>query len=261
MIVGTDLESIIAEHFKEAAKQFPELEQCKSQSGTPTVEGELRFKATRDQDTIDECFSVRISFPDDYPLRPPYVEELWGRIPRYGTKAFHTYGDTGHLCLGAPPEVSEKFARHPTLRDFIEKQLIPYLFLFVNDFKEGTIELGPEVERSHGAKGMLEFYVEWFGVKGHVQALALLKFIVEYGYRGHMACPCGSGKRLRSCHGEVLKPLHLHRTHDGMCVDLVSIYLSLPESERHEIPFQASLLGLIEKLVLESKSRSTKTRN
>ena len=31
-----------------------------------------------------------------------------------------------------------------------------------------------------------------------------MKYIVHNSYRGHHICPCGSDKRLRKCHGEVL---------------------------------------------------------
>ena len=36
---------------------------------------------------------------------------------------------------------------------------------------------------------------------------ALLRFCGERTYRGHIGCPCGSGKKLRDCHGTVLFPI------------------------------------------------------
>lgn len=52
----------------------------------------------------------------------------------------------------------------------------------------------------------------------------LLKYVTGFSnYRGHIPCPCGSGKKFRSCHGkQVLKDIRSDRysffVSDALCV-------------------------------------------
>jgi hypothetical protein len=54
---------------------------------------------------------------------------------------------------------------------------------------------------AHGADGIRAFYAELLGtgdmnvIRGYLACLAAKKV------KGHWECPCGSGKRLRECHG------------------------------------------------------------
>ena len=59
----------------------------------------------------------------------------------------------------------------------------------------------PFGELSHGGIGILEYYQELFDLKDTRRVLTMLKILADDKYRGHDRCPCGSGKRLRSCHG------------------------------------------------------------
>ena len=45
---------------------------------------------------------------------------------------------------------------------------------------------------------------ELFNVKEWGQVFDIMHFIANFSYRGHLLCPCGSGKRLRNCHGDIL---------------------------------------------------------
>ena len=62
----------------------------------------------------------------------------------------------------------------------------------------------PFGERSHGIMGDLEYIKELFNVKEWGQVFDIMHFIANFSYRGHLLCPCGSGKRLRNCHGDIL---------------------------------------------------------
>ena len=52
--------------------------------------------------------------------------------------------------------------------------------------------------------GDLEYIKELFNVKEWGQVFDIMHFIANFSYRGHLLCPCGSGKRLRNCHGDIL---------------------------------------------------------
>jgi uncharacterized protein YchJ len=36
--------------------------------------------------------------------------------------------------------------------------------------------------------------------------------IAQKEYRGHNECPCGSGLKIRNCHGKVMKPFYENKT-------------------------------------------------
>lgn len=36
----------------------------------------------------------------------------------------------------------------------------------------------------------------------------IMLYIAQKAYRGHNECPCGSGLKVRNCHGKVIKPFY-----------------------------------------------------
>ena len=69
----------------------------------------------------------------------------------------------------------------------------------------------PFGERDHGGAGIARFYIDRLGLADEVQALEVALHLLQHGYRGHHDCPCGSGAKLRNCHGPAL--LELDRNH------------------------------------------------
>jgi hypothetical protein len=67
----------------------------------------------------------------------------------------------------------------------------------------GLIEEGepwPHGDRSHGAKGILEFYAEFLSTTDPMKVAKFLLDLVQGKVRGHWACPCGGGQIIRKCH-------------------------------------------------------------
>jgi hypothetical protein len=59
----------------------------------------------------------------------------------------------------------------------------------------------PFGDRSHGRLGVLESFCELLGIDvDQGQAVSYLRLLARETIKGHVACPCGSGKRLRNCH-------------------------------------------------------------
>lgn len=187
---------LINRHFKELNEKFPELNLIAEDNGSWTVKGPLIFSGKYEECEIEGEFSIEITIPDDYPEIPPTVRETANKIPC----DFHTYYD-GTLCLGAPLAVRKKFSENPTLIGFVEKCLIPYLFSFDHKRKYGEMPFG---ELSHRGQGILEYYQDLFDMKAVKEILGLIKILADDNYSDHNTCPCGSGKRLRSCHGPIL---------------------------------------------------------
>lgn len=141
---------------------------------------------------IKDKYELEITIPSDYPRKIPTVNEVKGKIP----KNFHCNPD-GTLCLETPLKIYKIFRKCETLKNFIDKLIVPYLYSFSYYKKHGNLPYG---EHKHGAEGILEDYKKEFGVNGNFKALKLLQILAEDSYRGHHLCPCGSGKKLRDCH-------------------------------------------------------------
>jgi hypothetical protein len=191
-----DLDSILTEQMVALVAKFTDLRLGQRTDGTRVVSGQLGFCTTYGEYTIETCYAVEIVIPSDYPAEAPSAFETVNRIPA----TFHKMDDDS-LCLGAPLEVRMKFREHPTLVDFVEMQLIPYLFSHACWERFGKMPFG---DRKHGAAGILDSYKDIFETDDDVATLDLLRILADDNYHGHTLCPCGSGLKLRHCHGQDL---------------------------------------------------------
>jgi hypothetical protein len=213
---------LIQEEYTDLKKKYHRLILSEDANSTFKVYGELEFTASSGGVPIEDAFSIEILIPADYPATPPIAKEVGNRIP----KKFHKYSDDS-LCLAAPLEVRKIFAENRSLVGFTEKLLIHYLYNFVIWEKTGATPFG---ELSHGGKGLIEYYKEEFGVLSDIQVLSLLRVLAENNYRGHLPCPCGSGKRMRCCHGKLLMDFRQFQSnHDFFaeyykCIEYIASY-------------------------------------
>lgn len=215
------------EQFQELCLGFPGLSLQRYAEGPWYVRGQLKFSRAYLKQNIEDEYSIEILIPQDYPLVLPKTFETGGRIPR----DFHQYQD-GSLCLGAPLATKQKFRKQPSLFGYVEGSVIPYLYSYSYKCKFGKLPFG---ELSHGGKGILEYYQEVFSVRDPRRVRKFLQILADGNYRGHSRCPCGTGKRLRSCHGELLlelmllqTPAEFHAEEDMIIKYLISTAFKLP---------------------------------
>lgn len=76
--------------------------------------------------------------------------------------------------------------------------MVPYLFAVSNKIQSGGEFVFGELP--HGKKGIIDDYLDLFGLKSHEQ---VLNTIILLGMKKRLAnkkpCPCGCGKRLGVC--------------------------------------------------------------
>ena len=146
-------------------------------------------------------YQIDVILPEDYPLRPPRVWEIGGRIPRKADR--HIFLD-GALCLGTP--LALWIALNGDFR--LERVLdIPVRnFLIGNSLVEQG-ERWPHDEFSHGAEGMLEHLSELLDTAQPVMAATFLEAMANSGVTKHSPCPCESGKKILKCHHAGFKAL------------------------------------------------------
>lgn len=147
-------------------------------------------------------YGVEIKVPFDFPMKLPLVRSLDDMIPD-GFE--HAYADGG-LCLGASCDLYTYIEEHNSVSTFISGIVMSYLYSASYFRRYGKVPYG---ERSHGIQGIIEAYCERYSVQELNILIDLLMITGDLKpYRGHLLCPCNSGKRLRHCHGTaILKDL------------------------------------------------------
>jgi len=193
------LVQLLIDQVTEVQAEQPGLELVLACTGEMIVRGDIRFSIDHNGRTYMASYQVEIVIPPDYPASPPAVKETGGAVP----PDFHRFPKTGHLCLAAPVELVRVFAQNRTLRQYIDRLLIPYLFSYTYSCEHGEL---PHGELSHGLLGLLEYYQEFFAV-GPITVMKLLKLLADNLAPQLMACPCDSGRKLQDCHGSKLDEL------------------------------------------------------
>lgn len=188
-IVNHDIEMV--------REKYPAFEISKRENDY-IFSGELILNHVFEDVRMTGKFNLEVVVPGDFPLAFPKVKELSNCIDEDYP---HRYTD-GQFCLASDLELKMFFSQDTDICSFIEKYVIPYLYTYRFYEEYGVYPYG---ERSHGPMGDLEYLKDLFGVDDWGQVLDIMLFVVQSPYRGHLLCPCGSGKRIRNCHGEILK--------------------------------------------------------
>jgi hypothetical protein len=170
--------------------------------GPVRITGVLAFEASaRNLETICDEYHVAIAIPDDFPRGLPTILETANRIPR----SFHTNPD-GTLCLGSPTRIKLLLSEgRPSLGRFVAKCVVPYLYghSYFEKYK-----VMPFSELGHGEPGVIQDLASIFGassdaaVRGFVRLAALTPRVANKA-----PCPCGSGRRLGTCHNRRVNSL------------------------------------------------------
>ena len=168
-------------------------------SDTVLLRGKIGFDMGAGSKRISDAYQIMMRFPEDYPESPPVTYETGGAIP---PSFEHRFPD-GSFCLGAPAEVRSRFLEHKSLLRFINEQVIPFLYSCSYWREHGEMPFG---ELRHGEVGLLQYYMEFFGVDIPA-AMAILKLLADSIDAPLMKCPCGSGAILRKCHGSRVNQL------------------------------------------------------
>lgn len=125
-------------------------------------------------------------------------------------------------------ELKLYFKQKGDISFFVDDYIIPYLYTYKYYSEYGVYPYG---ERNHGYLGDLEYLKELFETDDWRQLFDLMIFVICSSYRGHVMCPCGSGKRLRNCHGETIKQIRNAELRED-CVKIIQeIYKEAGEGQ------------------------------
>jgi len=216
--INVDRKDLVNAHFRDLKNVFSDLELKEIENGRFIITGNLSFTVCHYGKSVKDDYDVEIEIPSDYPQNPPTVKEISHKIPRNMDN--HVNQEDGTLCLGAPLAVKRTFAKERSLLWFVRAQLIRFLSSYSYKRDYG---LFPNGELSHGDKGMLEYYSDLFSVQDNWQVLGMLKILADDNYRGHALCPCGSNKKVRNCHGALLKEIRDYQKTTDYMIEYINI--------------------------------------
>ncbi|WP_370979005.1 hypothetical protein [Agaribacterium sp. ZY112] len=181
--------------------EYEGLEEIKRSPFGVTLAGMLSFDAAPDShELISDCFEIEVFIPSEYPEKMPLVWDAGARI----RGDFEHINSDGSFCLAVPVEERIIFDQSPSLLGFIDNLVVPFLYGY--SYWEKNAEM-PFDERSHGAKGLLEYYLDLYSSSDKVAVLKGVYGLVKVGYKPHEKCPCGSGRKVLRCHKEQSKAI------------------------------------------------------
>lgn len=186
---------------QEVIDNFPGLSIKKSLKKQKIISGKFRLNDSYNGVRMVDDFEIEITIYSNYPEILPKIKEIGNKIdPKYG----HIYLDRS-LCLATEGDMKINLFPNFKLIDWMNNYVIPYFYSYSYYKKYNGVY--PFGDRSHGAKGILEYYVEFFKVNNLEEAREYLKIVSKKEYKGHYLCPCGSGKKIRNCHKEKIYKL------------------------------------------------------
>lgn len=129
----------------------------------------------------------------------PYVYDCKRTIKKFYP---HMYEDR-RLCLATDMEQYIFLNENKSIHLWIKKYVEPYFFSYEYYNRYGIYPFG---EYSHGFKGILEFYAEYYNLNDIQKRMVkdVLNYVFLKKYRGHDLCPCGSLKKIRNCHKDLI---------------------------------------------------------
>jgi hypothetical protein len=141
-------------------------------------------------------YSIAVCLRDAYPREVPVMFCNDPKLPLDIDR--HILND-GRACLGVTAEVQHKWTSAPNIVSFLDELVAPFLAWQVY---YDAYECPPTWDqRSHGKKGIWEFYAEILGLETSANIEGFMDLLARKNTPGgHELCPCGSGQRLRSCH-------------------------------------------------------------
>jgi len=159
------------------------------------ISGDIVVHRSIEQFVLNKSYKVLIIIPKEIGSIP-YVYERGGIID---TDYLHINSD-GRLCLSTDVDMQIAFCKEPSLVSWMKNFVEPFFVSYEFFKRYGFFPMG---DRKHGATGIVQSYMDFFGVN-MLQAEQIIIYLSYEKYRGHQPCPCGSGKRIRNCHGTKL---------------------------------------------------------
>ncbi len=195
---------------------YPGLQYTLNPMGEGILEGGILVDKVFNDFPVYKMFFVKILLPKNIQIELPSIWETGQAIDK---KYEHVNIDDS-LCLAVNSEIRLDFLKGMTLLEWMDKYVETYFYTYIFFRKFGHYPFG---ERKHGYVGVLEFYAEHFEIEGLKNTWEFMNEITQSYYKGHRLCPCGSGKKVRACHGNQIREIYRTNEIDIIRDDVSSI--------------------------------------
>lgn len=178
--------------------QYPGLNTIEIHSDSIRIRGSIDIYRSACDFILQKQYLIELILPrssSDLPLCLDIGDAVSADYP-------HRYTDSS-LCLETDTCIRNRFIDGFDLNEWMDEFVEPYFFTYEYFSKYGHYPFG---ERPHGIPGLLDTYATFFHESDVITTCKLIVHAAESTYRGHCDCPCGSGKKLRDCHGKFLFP-------------------------------------------------------
>lgn len=207
---------------KELLHLYTGLQLSSEDSEQFVLSGYIGVNRTSKGYTLCKKYQIEIIVPI-LSKKLPYVVDIGQNIDKNYP---HRYMD-GRLCLETDTCIRIRFIEGFSLPIWVSEYVEPYFFSYEYYTRYGEFPFG---ERGHDLVGVLQTYEDLFEESNAPKVFNLMASIATQHYRGHMLCPCGSGKKLRVCHGRLVMRYYTDkRLQEIVCTDYQMIRKVLVE--------------------------------
>jgi len=190
--------------------------------------GNMKFSAIIKLEKFTGGFEVNVIFPIDYPSSIPKAINVNNNVSAH----YKHFLEDGSLCFGVPTDLYCKINHEDSIEFFLKKILIPYYLSYKYWYENNGLTLFDE--RSHGIKGIIEFYLEHFHLKTRSSLYQLFDLIESNSLKETELCPCGSELIYQNCHHKQIQELIKTPYFKSECMQIIynrrQIQLRLIES-------------------------------
>lgn len=184
-------------------QKYPDLEIASEADSEIVITGWIQIARTFNDFPIVKKVQLEITIPIAQDCFP-YVKDTGGHID---TKYPHRYL-SGRLCLATEIDLRLHFLDGFDLLRWMDDFVEPYYYS--HDYYQ-RFDCYPFGDRQHGHLGAIQSYSDWFATpQMDTVASILLQIEANDHYRGHHLCFCGSGKKMRDCHGQKILCFYQH---------------------------------------------------
>lgn len=175
---------------------YPNLAVTCSSPTEVRLHGQIQVYMTANDFTVRNLYVIDIVIPLNSHALPTVFDagrQIKSTYP-------HRY-QSGELCLATETQMRVHFVEGFDLVCWMENYVEPYFFSYEYYKRYQVFPFG---DRAHGYRGILQTYQDFFETKTEHAAYALIEYLANHPYRGHICCPCGSGEKIRNCHGVIM---------------------------------------------------------
>jgi hypothetical protein len=162
------------------------------------LKGILDIKDTSGE--VVGSYSIEIFYRIEFPYRFPILFEVGDAIPNIADR--HKFPN-GSCCITVLPDEILKCKDGISVLSFIEKYAIPYFANQIYFTQNGKFLNG---EYSHGNKGFIEFYNDFFKTTDRAkwrEDVEKVRSGTTINMDRNKPCFCGSGQKFKNCHDKI----------------------------------------------------------